>query len=59
MAYVISDVLPSITHCLKALPRLLDKFHTDEVLVRPFHNIIEEDNECQRLQTLLNNGNVL
>lgn len=58
VAYVVSDVLPSITHSLKSLPRLLDKFHTDDIMVRPFYHVIEEDYECQRLQSLLNNGNI-
>lgn len=57
VAYVISDVLPSITYSLQSLPRLLDKFHVEDIVVTPFYLVIKDDFECQRLQAMLNNGN--
>ncbi|KAF5308522.1 hypothetical protein FQR65_LT06187 [Abscondita terminalis] len=54
VAYVISDVLPSITNTLKALPRLIDKFDITETDLLPFYRVIQDDDDCKRLQTLLN-----
>ncbi|XP_031338901.1 dynein heavy chain 2, axonemal-like isoform X2 [Photinus pyralis] len=54
VGYVISDTLPSITNTLKSLPRLADKFGIQVASLRPFHKIISEDQECQKLQNLLN-----
>ncbi|KAF5292010.1 hypothetical protein FQA39_LY14127 [Lamprigera yunnana] len=54
VAYVVSDVLPSIENSLRALPRLSEKFSINDENLRPFSVVIEEDDDCQKLQTLLN-----
>ncbi|KAK4876213.1 hypothetical protein RN001_012635 [Aquatica leii] len=54
VAYVISDVLPSVTNTLKSLPRLIDKFDITLPDVLPFYLVIQEDEDCKKLQALLN-----
>ncbi|XP_071050357.1 dynein axonemal heavy chain 2 isoform X2 [Onthophagus taurus] len=54
VAYFVSDILPSITNTLCSLPRLVDKFQIQIDFLKPFHQLIDEDLECQRLQAALN-----
>ncbi|KAK9890592.1 hypothetical protein WA026_011959 [Henosepilachna vigintioctopunctata] len=54
VARVISNILPSIVENLRSIPRLNDKFHVAATQFTPFFRIIEEDNDCKRLQEFLN-----
>lgn len=58
IAEVIADVLYNITEELRTLPRVIDKFHGTEYEAKRLYLVISNDPDCQRLQSLIDNGNI-
>jgi len=56
IASLITYTVPGIVDCLVPIPRLVEKFKVSPYNMQPFCAVIEGDDECKRLQALINQG---
>lgn len=49
--------LSGIVRAFKVIPRLYDKLRLKGSLRKPFYSMIENDEDCKRLQAAINQGN--
>ncbi|XP_024940642.1 dynein heavy chain 2, axonemal [Cephus cinctus] len=55
IAKIVSDVLNDLLGPIKPIRRLVNKFHIQDARVNQFWEVYLEDEECKRMQQMLNN----